>query len=769
MRNWQRILNRILMIGVLTLGPVMAIGSGVVVHAEELNQPTISLANTESSSQTQSSSNDSGESKPADHSLPMDTSEIVDSDDAQSKIVDASEQETAADQDTTENQQAEAEVRLKDDGISTQLVTRLDTATLVQNGQTVRGNNDFLGALGGLTVSLNDVVKATVSILTGDWTTDIGTPMKTGDKITVINRALGLIPLYTENQTVVDPGMSITQVNAGGLPGSVTYDKRTGTMPAVFGQSLQLSANTAFNYTTSDQVNTVSFMIDGQQVAGDAFTTADTVISGKTLIVNTAKIAARNWTAIKTALNGLSGGSTHTLQVVAYHNGRPVNPWTSTNTINLYVNPDKPGINDVWSGQRRLSGTALPAGSTVKVTDTNNNVLGTGAVADGGTYTVGLNRAVSVGETLTVTVTSQGMNETATTVVKQNQTVQVTNAPKFVWNQQASSSDTNDGWQLTASGAGFPSASNATELVIDGNNLGADNPITRGATASAGSTTGVNPATKVTTLNGLDPKQTHKMMLAIPGMNDAVTDTVSIVIAVPTPHSVIAGDGATTLTGKLAQPGSHVTVKDNSGTTLGTGTVTNGGTYQVTLNRAAVGGETLTISATNGSGGASVPETLKVPQMEQLSIQSVSPLNFSPATIKTGTTLTPPRAHDFAVSIVNSLNGGAGANWTLSATLANNELVSTTNPTHKLAQPLIFTDASGVKTPLSTSSLPIFTNNSANATVYPTSQFKRTGMTDTATQQTVNRGMGLSVKSDAVFAESYQGTLNLNLTTGPTK
>ncbi|KRL55782.1 Ig-like domain-containing protein [Furfurilactobacillus rossiae] len=764
MRKWQQTLTRFIMVGLLLVVSVPSTISSVGVQADT-SSPAMSSANESTRAHEDMDARASVESAPFSESQRAGTDER--NDDTTQRPANAESENVNAK--TDEEQQKQAEARLNDDGISTQLVTRLDTATLIQNGQTVRGNNDLLGVLGGLTVSLNDVVKATVSILTGDWTTDIGTPMKTGDKITVINRALGLIPLYTENQTVVDPGMSVTQVNAGSLPGNVTYDKRTGTMPAIFGQSLQLSANVAFNYTTADQVNSVSFMIDGQQIAGDAFTSADTVISGKTLTVNTAKIAARNWTAIKTALNGLSGGSTHTLQVVAYHNGRPINPWMSANSISLYVNPDKPVINDVWSGQRRLSGTALPAGSTIKVTDSSNNVLGTGAVADGGTYTVGLNRAVAIGETITVTVTSQGMNETATTVVKQNQAVQVTNAPKFVWNQQASTADTNDFWQLTASGAGFPSASNATELVIDGNNLGADNPITRGATASVGSTTGVNPATKVTTLNGLDPQQTHKMMLTIPGMNDAVTDTVPIVIAVPTPHSVIAGDGATTLTGKLAQPGSRVTVKDNSGMTLGTGTVTAGGTYQVTLNRAVVGGETLTISATNGSGGTSATETLNVPQMEQLSIQSVSPLNFSPAMIKTGTTLAPPRAYDFAVSIVNSLNGGAGANWTLSATLVNNELVSTTDPTHKLAQPLIFTDANGVKTPLSTSSLPIFTNNSSNVTIYPTSQFRRTGMTDTATQQTLNRGMGLSVKSDAVFAESYQGILNLSLTTGPNK
>ena len=764
MRKWQQTLTRFIMVGLLLVVSVPSTISSVGVQADT-SSPAMSSANESTRAHEDMDARASVESAPFSESQRAGTDEK--NDDTTQRPASAESENVNAK--TDEEQQKQAEVRLNDDGISTQLVTRLDTTTLIQNGQTVRGNNDLLGVLGGLTVSLNDVVKATVSILTGDWTTDIGTPMKNGDKITVINRALGLIPLYTENQTVVDPGMSITQVNAGSLPGNVTYDKRTGTMPAIFGQSLQLSANVAFNYTTADQVNSVSFMIDGQQIAGDAFTSADTVISGKTLTVNTAKISARNWTAIKTALNGLSGGSTHTLQVVAYHNGRPINPWMSANSISLYVNPDKPVINDVWSGQRRLSGTALPAGSTIKVTDSSNNVLGTGAVADGGTYTVGLNRAVAIGETITVTVTSQGMNETATTVVKQNQVVQVTNAPKFVWNQQASTADTNDFWQLTASGAGFPSASNATELVIDGNNLGADNPITRGATASVGSTMGVNPATKVTTLNGLDPQQTHKMMLTIPGMNDAVTDTVPIVIAVPTPHSVIAGDGATTLTGKLAQPGSRVTVKDNSGMTLGTGTVTAGGTYQVTLNWAVVGGETLTISATNGSGGTSATETLNVPQMEQLSIQSVSPLNFSPAMIKTGTILAPPRAHDFAVSIVNSLNGGAGANWTLSATLVNNELVSTTDPTHKLAQPLIFTDANGVKTPLSTSSLPIFTNNSSNVTIYPTSQFRRTGMTDTATQQTLNRGMGLSVKSDAVFAESYQGILNLSLTTGPNK
>lgn len=764
MRKWQQTLTRFIMVGLLLVVSVPSTISSVGVRADT-SSPAMSSANESTRAHEDMDAHASVESAPFSESQRAGIDEK--NDDTTQRPANAESENVNAK--TDEEQQKQAEARLNDDGISTQLVTRLDTTTLIQNGQTVRGNNDLLGVLGGLTVSLNDVVKATVSILTGDWTTDIGTPMKTGDKITVINRALGLIPLYTENQTVVDPGMSITQVNAGSLPGTVTYDKRTGTMPAIFGQSLQLSANVAFNYTTADQVNSVSFMIDGQQIAGDAFTSADTVISGKTLTVNTAKIAARNWTAIKTALNGLSGGSTHTLQVVAYHNGRPINPWMSANSISLFVNPDKPVINDVWSGQRRLSGTALPAGSTIKVTDSSNNVLGTGAVADGGTYTVGLNRAVAIGETITVTVTSQGMNETATTVVKQNQAVQVTNAPKFVWNQQASTADTNDFWQLTASGAGFPSASNATELVIDGNNLGADNPIIRGATASVGSTTGVNPATKVTTLNGLDPQQTHKMMLTIPGMNDVVTDTVPIVIAVPTPHSVIAGDGATTLTGKLAQPGSRVTVKDNSGMTLGTGTVTVGGTYQVTLNRAVVGGETLTISATNGSGGTSATETLNVPQMEQLSIQSVSPLNFSPAMIKTGTTLAPPRAHDFAVSIVNSLNGGAGANWTLSATLVNNELVSTTDPTHKLAQPLIFTDANGVKTPLSTSSLPIFTNNSSNVTIYPTSQFRRTGMTDTATQQTLNRGMGLSVKSDAVFAESYQGILNLSLTTGPNK
>ncbi|HAT53864.1 MAG TPA: hypothetical protein DCW31_01210 [Lactobacillus sp.] len=769
MRKWQRTLNQLLMVGALIVCPTIVTTTNMTVLAADTTAPAASATSSAFQDNSAKAATDDGETNQS--RTDADKQSDSKQDDKQGADTEQNEQNASRETltDTAAENASKSEAKLNDKGISTQLLTRLDPDTLVQNGQTVRGNNDLLGALGGLTVRLNGLLKATVSILTGDWTTDIGTPMKTGDSINVVNKTLGLIELYNVTLPAVDPSMSLTQVNGASLPANVTYDRRTGTMPAIFGQSLQLGANFAFNYTTADQVNTVSFMVDGQQIAGDSFTSADTTIAGKVLTVNTAKITARNWAAIKTALDSLSPGSTHTLQVVAYHNGRPVNPWTSLNNISLYVNPDKPVINDVWSGQRRLSGTATSVGATIQVTDSSNNVLGTGAVASDGTYTVGLNRATTVNETLTVTITSQGMSNTTTTVVKQNQTVAVTNTPKFVWNQQTSAADTNEGWQLTASGTGFPSASNGTELVIDGNNLGTDNLITRGGTVMTGSTTGINPTTKVTALNGLNPQQTHQMQLTMPGMNDAVTSTVPVVIAVPTPHSVIAGDGATTLTGNLAQPGSSVTVKDNAGTTLGTATVTTGGTYSVTLNRAVTGGETLKVSATNGSGGVSAVETLNVPLVEQLSIQSVTGLNFSPAAIKAGTTLTPPRAHDFGVSVVNSLNGGAGDNWSLTATLVDNQLVSTTNSTHKLTQPLLFTDANGTSTPLSTSALTIFTNNASNTTVYPTSQFKRTGMMDTATQQTTNRGVGLSVKSDNVFAENYQGTLNLNLTTGPMK
>ncbi|MGV0168505.1 Ig-like domain-containing protein [Furfurilactobacillus sp. WILCCON 0119] len=663
---------------------------------------------------------------------------------------------------TTNDKDKNADAKIPD------LITRLDATTLIQNGQTVRGANDLLGTLGSLIISLNGTQKLTLNNQVTNWSGDIGTPMKVGDTVNVVNRTLGLLELYNVSLPVTDPNMSVTQVNGGAVPSAITYDQKAGTMPAFFGQSLQLSVGTAFNYTTSDQINSVSFMIDGQQIAGDAFNTSDTSTTGSTLTVNAGKIAARNWSAIKTALDGLSPSTGHTLKVVAYHNGRPTNPWTSTTSIPLYVNPAQPTVNSVWSGQKQVSGTSSAIGASVSVTDGSNNVLGTGTVASDGSYMVTLNRAAIANETLTVTVTNQGLSASTTTTVQQNQSIQVNSPSQIAWNQQTSLPDSNAGWQLTASGSGFPATSNPADLVIDGNDVGADNPITRGTPVTAGTTTGIKYSDKTAILNGLDPQKQHTAALTVPGMHNATTGTVPLIISVPTTHSVVSGSGATAVTGTLAQVGSTVTVTDSTNHQLGTGTVASDGTYNVTLNRAAIGGETLSVKATNGSGGMSTTETVVVPLVEQLYVQAVSPLTFSPATITAGQTLTPNRAQNFTMTAVNSLNAGAGAKWTMTASLENNVLTNTLNPVDKLYQPLVFTDANGVSTRLSTSALPIFTNDMTNTAVYPTSQFQRVGFNDILSQQNNAQGVRLVVPSDSVRSQSYQGILDLNFATTPT-
>ncbi len=222
-----------------------------------------------------------------------------------------------------------------------------------------------------------------------------------------------------------------------------------------------------------------------------------------------------------------------------------------------------------------VTGTAEP-GSTVTVTDTDGNVIGTGTVGPDGTFTVTLQPALGDGETAVVTVTDPAGNTSLGTEITADRSEP--NAPIV---------DPTQG--DTIAGTAEP-GSTVTVTDADGNVIG---------TGTAGPdgtfTIALEPA--------LGDGQTATVTATDPAGNESAATSVTADRSLPDAPVVDATQGDR-VTG-TAEPGSTVTVTDADGNVIGTGTAGPDGTFTVTLQPALGEGETAAVTATDPAGNTS--------------------------------------------------------------------------------------------------------------------------------------------------------------------
>ncbi|MFJ4384331.1 BapA/Bap/LapF family large adhesin [Pseudomonas sp. NPDC089408] len=301
----------------------------------------------------------------------------------------------------------------------------------------------------------------------------------------------------------------------------------------------------------------------------------------------------------------------------------------------------------------QLSGRG-EAGANVQVRDAQGNVLANGTVNPDGTFQVTLDPAIKDGSTLQVVLTDAAGNasEPASVVTPDLQ------APT-----QPTGLDLADGVTLT--GGGEPGA---TVQVRDA----AGNVIGTGVVDVEGSFS-------VT----LSPAQDNGEVLDIRLVDTAGNVSTPLQFDAPdiTPPAVVSnivvGADGLSLSGR-GEAGATVEVRDASGTLIGSGTVTENGTFLLDLDPAALPGERVSLVQTDPSGNASEALTYDVP----LVVTPTSPSGLVVAEDGASISGSAPagsrvEVHDANGTLVGSIVVGAEGTFTvvLDPAQANGELL----------------------------------------------------------------------------------------------
>ncbi|EMX9182038.1 BapA prefix-like domain-containing protein [Citrobacter sedlakii] len=247
---------------------------------------------------------------------------------------------------------------------------------------------------------------------------------------------------------------------------------------------------------------------------------------------------------------------------------------------------------DVSDDGATVTGTA-EAGTTVTIYASDNTPLGSALVQPDGSFTVTLDTPQTNGEILTAVVTD---------TVNLTSPPSTTIAPDITPPQPAGNLNVSDDG-ATVTGTAEP-GSTVTIRDPDGNPLG------QGTTDDQGnfSVDLDTPQTNGETLTAVvtDPANQESTPASV-----TAPDTTA---PLPPSNVEVSGDGSS-LTA-TAEPGSRITVKDSEGNTLAVSEpVPANGTVTVSLTPAVVNGETLTVTATDGSNNTSQPTSVQAPDI----------------------------------------------------------------------------------------------------------------------------------------------------------
>ncbi|WP_159435867.1 Ig-like domain-containing protein [Lampropedia hyalina] len=281
----------------------------------------------------------------------------------------------------------------------------------------------------------------------------------------------------------------------------------------------------------------------------------------------------KNGEKLNVTQKDVAGNTSPVAQVDAGDSTAPLAP------RNLAVSPDG----------TQLTGQGEP-GAGVTVKDDAGNTLGTGTVGGNGNFTINLSPVQKNGETLDVTQKDAAGNTSPVAQVDAGDST----APAALKNLKVSE----DGSQLT--GEGEPGA-NVTITDDAGKTLG----------------TGVVDDEGNFKAN-LSPVQRNGETLNVT-QKDAAGNTSPVVqveagdsTAPVAPRNLAVSEDGSQLTGE-GEPGADVTVKDDAGNTLGTGTVNDDGSFQVPLEPAQINGETLSVTQQDAADNTSPVVTVDAP------------------------------------------------------------------------------------------------------------------------------------------------------------
>jgi VCBS repeat-containing protein len=318
--------------------------------------------------------------------------------------------------------------------------------------------------------------------------------------------------------------------------------------------------------------------LSGKGEAGDTVTVRDangnalasaTVAANGTFIITLAPPVAEG--VVLTVSQADAAGNVSTATDVTVPDGSgpvaPVNPVLSADGIHV-------------------TGNATP-GNTIEVRDANGNVLGSVVVAPNGTYDVSLTAPQLNGELLEVVAVAPNGAESVPTLLP---------APDVTAPDQPVALAVNPNG-LVVSGRGEPGAT-VTVKDAQGNVLGTAVVASTGSFAVTLPTAQIDGQSLQVTLTDAAGNTSAPLAVTAPDLDGLLTPSN---ISVDTAGTLLTGNG---------EAGSTITVTDSAGAVLGTAVVGANGTFSVTLNSPQNNGQTLQISAVDGTGNtAQVPYT----------------------------------------------------------------------------------------------------------------------------------------------------------------
>ncbi|WP_322964062.1 BapA/Bap/LapF family large adhesin [Sphingomonas fuzhouensis] len=643
------------------------------------------------------------------------------------------------------------------------------TATIASDGATITGTGEP-----GATVTVRDGAGQPIGAATvdpaGNYTLPLATPQANGGTLTVTQSdAAGNVSPST---TVVAPditapaapsasvsadgtlltgigeaGATVQVVDASGQPvGSATVGtdgQFNVALPAgvANGQTLSVvqtdaagNASPATATITPDLVApaapTVTLSADGTSISG-------TGEEGATLIVRAADGSVLASVTVP-AGGGFSATLTtpqangETLSVTQVDAAGNISP--AATVIAPDITPPAPPIATLSADGSAVYGNGEP-GATVRIVDGTGTVLGSAVVGADSSFTLPLTPPQTSGQTLSAIQTDPAGNSSQPATVA---------APDLTAPAAPDATIAADGTSVTGTGEPF-----ATVRVRD-----ADGTVI--ATAVVGANGGFTAPLSPAQANGeaLSIDQTDRG-----GNISPATALVAPDITAPIGlTAAISGDGAI-VTGS-GEAGATVTIRDATGTVIGTATVAANGSYSATLTTPQTNGETLQATQADAAGNVSAPETVIAPD-------TTPPLAPTGSVIDNGATL--------------SGTGEAGATVTIRAadgTLLGSGQVGTDGnfavaltPAQANGQSLqlVQTDAAGNASPIVTVAAPDITAPTGLTAAISGDGAIVTGSGEAGASVTIRDATGTVIGTATVAANgSYSATLTTPQTNGET-
>lgn len=241
-------------------------------------------------------------------------------------------------------------------------------------------------------------------------------------------------------------------------------------------------------------------------------------------------------------------------------------------------------------------------GSTVTITDSNGNPIGSATAGTDGSFTATISPALLNGESLTAEATDSAGNVGVSGSVKAPDHT----APGAPTGLQVSA----DGLHVTGN-----AEANSTVVVKDGNG----NVLGTGTANSSG----------VFDITPLTTPQTNGQPLLVTATDASTNTGPSATVVAPdstapdAPANVQINHDGTVVTGS-AEAGSTVKVTDINGNVLGSGTASAGGTFTVTIAPPQTNGQPLEVFATDPTGNIGADTPFNAPDTTAPSIPVIS-------------------------------------------------------------------------------------------------------------------------------------------------